>query len=180
MLNQIEQQVRQIRDAINDDSVYFGFRTGVSPKECHSDGKRRVIFVVAGGEHGAPFATGEIQVEENKTARPLTGVNVNVTAHIIAESATAVGVLWQNVVNASHDALRHNSIPGEFDFNPDPEQIDGFEFGGINHIAQDFTWRLHMFDGIVALPDPCVPVTDFADLGPMAPMTSFTHTGEFE
>lgn len=180
MLNQIAEHVQAIQTAIADDTVHFGFRTGVSPKDCCADGKRRVIFVIPGGEHGRPYAKGNVQVEEDKFAKALTGPAVEVMVHIIAESATATAVLWSNVVNASHDSLGFKaSEPGEFDFNPDPEAIDGFEFGGIRHIVQSFTWRFHMFHGITPLPDPCSPVTNFIATGDLAPLANFTHTGTF-
>lgn len=179
MLNQIEEHVNAIKTAINDDSVHFGFRTGVAPKDCYADGKRRVIFVIPGGQHETPYAKGNVQTEENKFAKPLTSPAVDVAAHIIAESAKATAVLWCNVVNASRDSLNKNSMEGTFDFNPDPNAIDGFEFGGIRHIVQMFTWRFHMFNGIVPLPPACSPVDDFVALGDLAPMTNWTQQGEF-
>ena len=138
---------------------------------------RRILFEPVGGTLEQPQATGKIEVAENEWARPNRAALVDVRAHIAAESHAAMWVLWSNLIIAS-DSLGSYSEEGAFDLNPDDKTIASHLGDNARCMTQDFTWTLHLFDRIIALPPYGGDVT-LVRTGDLVQAESFTNAQDF-
>lgn len=148
---------------------------------------RHVAFVPRDGDEGyleEPIAHGDVAIsdatdtEPAKFAQPLKVVPVRVTAYIVAETETAAWVLWQNVVNASRQVMGKSSVAARFRL---PTQEPGESsplHDGSWYVEQDFMWKIHMWKGIVAMPDIKRDTRQIVGAGDLVPMETYAELSD--
>ena len=140
---------------------------------------RRILFEPLDGTLGpAPTVQGKILVEDGKWGKAFRSIQLNVRAHLVAETNTHMRFLWQNMVVASWASLKGNSREGSFDLNPTDNAIAAHLYSGARYMTQDFTWTFNLFDNLIDLPPYSQDVTDYG-FGAMVPMEDFTTTVTF-
>ena len=179
-----DEQVTQIEALLNDPSIRVDYFVGPDPLACTQNKNqiRRVIFEFGDGTPSQATNKGSVMIDAatpgtETFADTRTGLDLEVRAHILSERSDISWILVGNVIEASIQSLEKNSIMTGFEIVPDVHDTNSYEFGGGSHMIVSFTWKMHLFKGITALPACEIPIDDYLKTERMGTVLSTTHTG---
>jgi hypothetical protein len=137
---------------------------------------RRILFEPQSGTLAKPDVTGKQEILDGRWGKAFRLVPLRVTAHVVAESHTALWVLWNNVVVASSKSLKLGSVTGDFNLNPESLEAASHLFDGAEYLTQDFVWNFYLFNRVIDLPDYAQPVESIVGTSELVPLQAFTNT----
>ncbi len=181
-----EEQLRDIEALIDDESIRFDFYVGPDTLKCTKDRDqiRRAIFELADGVAVEPTTQGDVAISDATTTEKATfataqaGLVTDINVHIITESAEITWLLMGNIVHASREAIKKNSMFVGNEFIPDVHDLKSHEYGGYRYMILRLQWKMHIFKGITPLPPCNMPIDDYLKTGQLGTALEFTHTGE--
>ena len=184
--NQFIEQVEQIEAALADKTVCVRWGESKLHTNPPNGEVRRVTFVPVGGSgYEQPQLSGVVEIENATVVTPgATGrhaktralTTLRVDAHIVAECFEVASVLHNNVIEASRQALKANSLPVGYEWISMTERKSAGLNSREEYVIQGFEWKLHTWQGIVKLPPPCEPVKTVVSMGDMQTVEAFTHS----
>lgn len=171
--------VQAVRDAIGDDSVFFG--SDFRDLDRIKGDARCVVFVPRSGQHQQPRRQGNVEIEDGFVANPMYEALFNVDAHIRGESWDVTYLLWCNILNAVRNTYGGDGrlTVGRFEFVTQSRAGAAHKHRDSQYVVQEFAWTIPLYKGLVRLPPCNQPVQEFIYKRHLVPMRSFTVEGEY-